>query len=37
VARLVYILCYVTNWALARTLVWVAGFFMTLSIFLVGA
>ncbi len=36
-ARLAYILCYVADWAMARTLVWVAGFFMTLSIFLVGA
>ena len=35
-ARVLYIFFYVGDWALARTMVWVAGFFMTLSIFVAG-
>jgi uncharacterized MAPEG superfamily protein len=33
VARLLYILAYVANWAMARTLVWLVGFLLTVSIF----
>ena len=33
VARLAYIAAYVANWAMARTLVWLAGFLLTISIF----
>ena len=33
VSRLVYILAYVANWAMARTLVWLVGFFLTIAIF----
>ncbi len=33
ISRLVYILAYVANWAMARTLVWLVGFFLTIAIF----
>lgn len=33
VARLAYIAAYVVNWAMARTLVWLVGFLLTVSIF----
>lgn len=33
VARLAYIVAYVVNWAMARTLVWLVGFLLTVSIF----
>ncbi len=33
VARLAYIAAYVANWAMARTLVWLVGFLLTISIF----
>ena len=33
VARLAYIAAYVANWAMARPLVWLAGFLLTISIF----
>jgi uncharacterized MAPEG superfamily protein len=31
--RLAYIAAYVANWAMARTLVWLVGFLLTISIF----
>ncbi|MFZ8911872.1 MAG: MAPEG family protein [Burkholderiaceae bacterium] len=33
VARLAYIFAYVANWAMVRTLVWLVGFLLTISIF----
>ncbi|MEK9811992.1 MAG: MAPEG family protein [Bordetella sp.] len=33
VARLAYISAYVANWAMVRTLVWLVGFLLTISIF----
>ena len=37
VARALYILTYVADWAMARSLVWFAGFFLTISIFVSAA
>ncbi len=37
VARALYILTYVADWAMLRTLVWFAGFFLTISIFVSAA
>ena len=37
VARALYILTYVADWAMFRTLVWFAGFFLTISIFVSAA
>jgi uncharacterized MAPEG superfamily protein len=37
VARALFILTYVADWAMVRTLVWFAGFFLTISIFVSAA
>jgi len=37
VARGLYILTYVADWAMVRSLVWFAGFFLTISIFVSAA
>lgn len=36
-ARLAYIVAYVANWALFRSLVWLLGFFLSISIFVAAA
>lgn len=36
-ARLAYIVAYVANWALFRSLVWLLGFFLSVSIFVAAA
>ncbi|MBM3377193.1 MAG: hypothetical protein FJY38_03230 [Betaproteobacteria bacterium] len=37
VARALFILTYVADWAMVRSLVWFAGFFLTISIFVSAA
>ena len=37
VARALYIVTYVADWAMVRSLVWFAGFFLTISIFVSAA
>lgn len=37
ISRVVYIAAYVVNWALLRSLVWLLGFFLSISIFVAAA
>jgi uncharacterized MAPEG superfamily protein len=37
ITRLVYVGCYFADLAVLRTLVWTAGFLLTIAIFLLGA